>query len=206
MKQGELFFVTEPIDWAKLPVFEINEQIRPCEPVAACGQICRTKDAFHIRLQTKEPQILAREQGPMAMPCLDSCLEFFLRPDESLRYMNFEWNPNGALYLGIGTCPADLLRIVPADWQVQKHLTPQITREGDQWQIQFQIPYHFIKCFFPDFDPVKTTRIRGNFYKCGDELDKPHFLAWNPIRREGKYLFHTPEEFGLLICKGEFEQ
>lgn len=206
MKEGQLFFVKEPIDWTKLPVFEISEQVRPCEPVQATGQICRTSAAFHIRLQATEPQILAREQGPLAMPCKDSCLEFFLRPDESLRYMNFEWNPNGALYLGIGTCPADLLRIAPADWQISKHLNPQITRQGSTWQVEFQIPYTFIKCFFPDFDPVKTTQIRGNFYKCGDDLDKPHFLAWNPILREGKYLFHTPEEFGLFVCKGVFEE
>ena len=203
MKEGDLYLVTEPIAWDSLPVFEISERVRPWETEAvAWAQICRTEEAFHIRLQAREPQILADEEGPLPMPCNDSCLEFFLRPDESLRYMNFEWNPRGALYLGIGTCPADLLRIAPADWQIKKHLCPQCVQDGDHWQVQFQIPYSFIRCFFPDFDPEKTDKIRGNFYKCGDKLEKPHCLAWNPILREGQYLFHTPEEFGILHLKG----
>ena len=29
--------------------------------------------------------------------------------------------------------------------------------------------------------------IRANFYKCGDELQKPHFLSWNPIKIEAGF-------------------
>ncbi|WP_350005689.1 carbohydrate-binding family 9-like protein, partial [Phocaeicola dorei] len=42
--------------------------------------------------------------------------------------------------------------------------------------------------------------VRANFYKCGDELQKPHFLSWSPIKIE-KPDFHRPDFFGLL----EFE-
>lgn len=199
MKEGNIRLCREPICWDTLPVFDIAERVRPQEaPVQARAQICRTENAFHIRLQAEEAQILAREQGPLAMPCNDSCLEFFLRPTESLRYMNFEWNPGGALYLGIGTGPADLLRIVPAEWQIKKLFAPSLDRPENSWQVTFQIPYSFIRGFFPDFAPEKATHIYGNFYKCGDKLDKPHYFAWNPILREGQYLFHTPEEFGKL--------
>lgn len=199
MKEGNICFTQLPVDWQAQPVFEIAERVRPKEaPVRAWAQICRAEDGFYIRLQAEEAQILAREQGPLAMPCNDSCLEFFLRPTESLRYMNFEWNPTGALYLGIGTEPADLLRIVPADWQIKKLFAPEFDRQEGAWQVTFRIPYTFIQGFFPDFDPEKTKHIYGNFYKCGDLLDKPHYFAWNPILREGQYLFHTPAEFGKL--------
>jgi hypothetical protein len=131
------------------------------------------------------------------MPCNDSCLEFFLRPvAQQMRYLNFEWNPGGSLYLGIGSCPADLLRIVPSDAQKERLFAPVIQQKPTGWEISFQIPYTFIRCFFPDFEITPGCTLYGNFYKCGDRLPIPHYLAWNPILREGKYLFHTPAEFG----------
>lgn len=202
MNSAQIPFVRLPVDWSGIQKLPIDQKVRPSQAqVQAWGQICRTEDAFLVRLLAKEPQIRAQEEGPLPMPCNDSCLEFFLRPTPSLRYMNFEWNPKGCLYLGIGTCAEDLMRLAPADWQIKKLFTPQVQQQEDTWQITFQIPYSFITGFFPDFDPENTRKIRGNFYKCGDKLDTPHYLAWNPITREGKYLFHTPEEFGELIVK-----
>lgn len=37
-----------------------------------------------------------------------------------------------------------------------------------------------------------------NFYKCGDDLPKPHYLCWNPIKSETPD-FHLPEFFGNAI-------
>ena len=42
--------------------------------------------------------------------------------------------------------------------------------------------------------------IIANFYKCGDKLQTPHFLSWNPIDLE-KPNFHCPEFFGMLRFK-----
>jgi hypothetical protein len=42
--------------------------------------------------------------------------------------------------------------------------------------------------------------IKANFYKCGDELQTPHFLSWNPIEIDQPD-FHRPDFFGTL----EFE-
>ncbi len=39
--------------------------------------------------------------------------------------------------------------------------------------------------------------LKANFYKCGDELQTPHFLSWNPIEIE-KPDFHRPDFFGTL--------
>ena len=41
-------------------------------------------------------------------------------------------------------------------------------------------------------------RMKGNFYKCGDHLQKPHFLSWNPIHVD-RPDFHRPEFFGELV-------
>ena len=52
--------------------------------------------------------------------------------------------------------------------------------------------------------PIRSSldgqTIKANFYKCGDELQTPHFLSWNPINIE-KPDFHRPDFFGSL----EFE-
>ena len=39
--------------------------------------------------------------------------------------------------------------------------------------------------------------LRANFYKCGDNCDKTHFLSWSPIALE-KPNFHCPDFFGEL--------
>ena len=59
-----------------------------------------------------------------------------------------------------------------------------------------------------DLPPMKISvsytldgkEIKANFYKCGDELQTPHFLSWNPIQIEQPD-FHRPDFFGTL----EFE-
>lgn len=66
------------------------------------------------------------------------------------------------------------------------------------WEVALLIPY---KVFFKHaITRLDGMSIRANFYKCGDELQKPHFLSWNPIKIE-KPDFHRPDFFGLL----EFE-
>ena len=39
-----------------------------------------------------EPHIRMEETDPMSEPCLDSCLEFFVRPTERMDYFNIESN------------------------------------------------------------------------------------------------------------------
>jgi hypothetical protein len=51
--------------------------------------------------------------------------------------------------------------------------------------------------------PIKLeagATLRANFYKCGDELQVPHFLSWNPIGVETPD-FHRPEFFGKLVLE-----
>src|SRR3546814_9695772 len=40
-------------------------------------------------------------------------------------------------------------------------------------------------------------RCTGNFYKCGDDLPEPHYVAWNPIDNPTPN-FHLPQYFGEL--------
>ena len=77
--------------------------------------------------------------------------------------------------------------------------TPFEERIGEcTWEVALVIPYTvFFKHRITSLD---GQTIKANFYKCGDELQTPHFLSWNPINIE-KPDFHRPDFFGSL----EFE-
>ena len=64
---------------------------------------------------------------------------------------------------------------------------------NNYWHITFVIPVTALFCDkFASWDEIVNARC--NFYKCGDNLSKPHFLSWAPIHTE-KPNFHTPQFF-----------
>ena len=66
------------------------------------------------------------------------------------------------------------------------------------WEVALIIPY---KVFFKhQIDSLDGKEIKANFYKCGDELQTPHFLSWNALEIDQPD-FHRPDFFGTL----EFE-
>lgn len=184
-------------DWSKIPVLCIDQSYRQSpEDIHAFAQICYHADAILVHLWAEEPRIRAVEKGTLGMPCEDSCLEFFFRPvSGDPRYFNFEFNPNGCLYLGMGRSIYDLTRLVP------NHGTelfyPEINRLEDGWEIFFQIPCVFIQRFFPNFFIGPKKSIWANCYKCADLTDPPHYYSWNPIESD-EFTFHCPNSFGLM--------
>ena len=201
MKEAKIYPVTTPVDWRAIPALSISSLVDTAETdVTATAQIGYDSRALYLRLTATEAEIRAVETGLLGNPCEDSCLEFFFCPREGdLRYFNFEYNPNACLYLGHASCIETLTRLLPDQDDLDANtFHPEVKRTADGWEITYEIPYTFIRRFFPEFAPVAGKTIRGNFYKCAELTSAPHFLAWNPITREGRCLFHTPEEFGLL--------
>ena len=166
--------------------------------VTAQAQICYDAENFYLRLEAKEPNIrmVNKADDLLAEVCEDSCLEFFIQPTDRVDYFNFEINPNRAIYLGFGPdLPNNIRQIVP---EVQELLDIQTSLTDSGWLVTYKVPFAFVRRFFPDFAPQKGTKVRGNFYKCGDETVKMHFLAWNPVTQE-EPAFHVPKFFGELI-------
>ena len=166
--------------------------------VTAQAQVCYDAENFYLRLEATEPNIrmVNKPEDLLAEVCEDSCLEFFLQPTDRVDYLNFEINPNRAIYMGFGpNLPENIRQIVP---EVQDLLNIQTAFTETGWYVTYQVPFAFLRRFFPDFNPTKGTKVRANFYKCGDETVKMHFLAWNPITQE-EPAFHVPSDFGQLI-------
>ena len=184
-------------DWALVPTLPIDNRYfdTPLE-ITAQAQIAYNEDALWVRLSTVEERIRAIEVGPLGSPCEDSCLEFFFCPMEGdNRYFNIEFNVNGCLYLGFGSYIGDLVRLLPSE---EPLLSPNIHRTASGWEIEYEIPYSFIRRFFPDFTAFSGKHMRANCYKCADFSTPPHYMAWSPIVGE-PFKFHRPECFGEMI-------
>ncbi|MFA5044581.1 MAG: carbohydrate-binding family 9-like protein [Paludibacter sp.] len=162
--------------------------------------IARSKDSIFIKYAVQGSMLRAiysNDQDPVHE---DSCVEFFCKPVDSASYNNFEFNC-------IGTCSASRRKgradeVVPLSTDELQTIErfPSIGRrafnelEGMfEWELTVKIPFTLI-----GIDPQHLPeKILGNFYKCADGTDSPHFVTWSPVTTE-KPDFHTPHFFGEL--------
>ena len=199
MKNYKIIKKADVLDWSQVPEVNIDTHLEtPAVDISASAQLCYDENAIYVRLAAREKNIRAEYTGVLDAPCEDSCLEFFFCPENGDdRYFNIEYNPNCCIYLGLASCLEDLVRLVP---EFGIPFEPKANRTSDGWELTYEIPYTFIKRFFPNFKVESGMTMRGNFYKCGDLTEKEHYLCWNPITGD-KISFHRPCDFGLL----EFE-
>lgn len=194
MKEYAITRVTGQPDWSAIPALNIDEQLwRPRVDIAAFARIGWDDQHLYVHLNAVEAHIRAEHRGPLGMPCEDSCLEFFFSPTMGdPRYFNMEYNPNASLYLGFGDgCNAN--RLLPErDW-----FGAVAARTEDGWQVEYTVPFEFVRIFVPGFSPSPGDVMRANCYKCGDLTVQEHYLAWNPCTSEQPN-FHRPQDFGLM--------
>lgn len=195
MKEYTIIRRPEQLDWSVIPVLEIDTwQLTQPLPISAQAQICYDDQALYVHLSAVEQDIRAEHMGPLGEICEDSCLEFFFSPlAGDLRYFNLECNLNGAMFVGFGTGINNLVRLV----EETPFLAPHPNRTDDGWEVTYEIPFTFIRLFFPNFAPTPGYSMRANCYKCGEFTVKPHYLTWNPVPEEG-FTFHCPEHFGIM--------
>jgi hypothetical protein len=131
----------------------------------------------------------------------DSCVEFFLSPEDDGIYYNLEFNGIGTCLMGSGTGRENSTRVNPEVVSKIRRLSsagqkPVAEQEGKiQWTLTVAIPFEAF--FHHNVKKLKGKSFRANFYKCGDKLKVPHYLTWNPVGTE-KPDYHQPEYFGLL--------
>jgi hypothetical protein len=135
------------------------------------------------------------------MVCEDSCVEFFVSPEDDGIYYNIEFNGIGTCLLGTGTGRENSIRTNPEVISKIRRLTsvgekPVKEIKGEyKWTITIAIPFDIF--FHHKVENLKGKTFRANFYKCGDKLTVPHYVTWNPVGTE-KPDYHQPAYFGLL--------
>ncbi len=151
---------------------------------------------LYLSFRTDEPEIIASRTRMNDEIYRDSCMEFFLRPDENdPNYFNFEINANGALLLGFGRDRESRVRLEedPSQFDIR------VSRfETGGWSLAYRVPLCFLQKYIPTASFHSGNRMQGNFYKCGEDVPHPHFGSWNPIDTPAPD-FHRPEFFGQLI-------
>lgn len=131
----------------------------------------------------------------------DSCVEFFISFEDNLNYYNLEFNCAGAV-LGQYGCNKTRRKFINSRLLEQIHTKTEIKfNEQNQlfdWELTIAIPTEVFE--FHQINDFAGVACRLNFFKCGDDLPIPHYLAWNNIDTV-KPDFHRPEYFGA----GRFE-
>lgn len=172
----------------------------PYRPITLFN-IARSKDSIFIKYSVRGSMLRAIYSNDLEPVNEDSCVEFFCKLPDSDNYMNFEFNC-------IGTCNASKRKSktegvvrYTLDELAQIKRYPSIGRrafnemEGMfEWELTVKIPFTLM-----GIDPNNLPKkLLGNFYKCADGTDSPHYVSWSPIKTE-KPNFHCPEFFGELI-------
>lgn len=180
-------------EWEKASVAEIavNRWTGYAKAPRTTFQMLRSPEGIAVRFHTEETHLRAEVTEQNGEICTDSCVEFFLKPDNhDLNYLNFELNPKGILHLGIG-----------AGRGGRRHLTTDraifdivsVANEGD-WTLKFFIPDSFLLSLFAKISPV----CKANAYKCGDFTDHEHYGMWSEVETVEPD-FHVPDFFGTLV-------
>lgn len=210
MKQYELIKTTEIAltdgsAWEKAHVADISVYpwggtYRPKSE----ARLVYTDDAFYLKLVAIEPRAKMRAEARGISPDVyqDSCLEFFFKPapDKDPRYVNLEFNPAGALYVGLGTGRQDGRLLKEQD--ISAFGIETFSEESEDgnvcWGLCAKIPFSFLEEHRFPINFQSGHRMTGNFYKCGDLTQTPHYGVWSPIDWPQPD-FHRPEFFSKLV-------
>ena len=157
-------------------------------------QIAHNDDFIFLHYAVDEEFVKAQYIRPNENVWEDSCVEFFISFDNKQTYYNFEFNVLGTGLIGYGPATkSERNRLNAEDIEKVDTYTQVLKVDGHKvWNIYLSIP----KSILGESNYVGRT-FHANFYKCGDGLPNPHFIAWNNIDYPTPN-FHLPEFFGEI--------
>ena len=182
------------------PVSKVNWNEYPYCPKVEF-RVAHTEDAILLHFKVTEASVRARYGEDNGSVWTDSCVEFFSIPAGDGIYYNIECNCIGTVLVGVGPqrnnrehAPADVTAQIQR-WSSLGRTPLEERVEEVTWEVALVVPYTVF--FKHQITSLDGKEIKANFYKCGDELQTPHFLSWNPIEIEQPD-FHRPDFFGTL--------
>lgn len=179
----------------------VNWKDYPYQP-AVRFRAAHVGEAILLQYEVTEKSVRAVAAEDNGHVWEDACAEFFIQMpgDAPENYYNLECNCGGTLLIGYGKRgdrvhgEEKALKSVGRWSSLGK--APFEEKMGEiTWQLALVVPAEaFFAHQLKGFDGMTA---RGNFYKCGDCLQTPHFLSWAPIDMP-KPCFHCPDFFGTL--------
>lgn len=157
-------------------------------------QMAYDKEHIFLHYDVKEEFVKASYIRPNENVWEDSCVEFFLSLDGKGTYYNFEFNALGTGLIGYGSAvKSERTRLSAAQIElVDTYIQVKNIKGNKEWESYLVIPTSLF-----DEISLEGQTYHANFYKCGDGLPQPHFLAWSTIDLP-KPNFHQPQFFGEI--------
>ncbi len=189
--------------WRKWTGIEEREANDPYAPETEL-KLLYDDNFIYGMFQVKDQYVRAVscEYGQQA--CVDSCVEFFLRPANNKRYFNFEFTAGGFLLLyhvenlrkkKFTAATEDDCNCVLRKSSLPARIEPEIT-DPVTWTFGFAIPLSLFEKYGENINTSLSGQTwTGNVFKCGDETSHPHWFTWQKLP---KLDFHLPEYFGEI--------
>lgn len=186
------------------PIDQVNWQDYPYRPRVEF-RMAHTGGSILLHFRVTEASVRAVAAEDNGRVWEDACVEFFVQTDERQPlYYNIECNCAGTLLIGHGVRGQRTHGSREVMESVRRWASlgqsPFEERKGEcSWELVEVIP---VSALFADrVDSLDGKVWKANFYKCGDLLQTPHFLSWNPIDLPGP-CFHCPDFFGQITFEG----
>ena len=184
------------LDTPSYPLSCVNWKEYPYAPQVSF-HVAHTDKALVVLFNVKEDHVRAVSLEANGPVWEDSCVEIFLSVPGSEGYFNFETNCIGTSLAAYRRSKNDADMFGP-DQMEQLGTVASLPHElidrkedGQQWSMLKIIPFSLLGLL------EKPAMLKGNFYKCGDCCEQPHFLSWAPIDLPQPN-FHCPDFFGEI--------
>lgn len=170
----------------------------PYKPVVVFD-IARGKEDLYIHYFVRGLSVRALADRDGIFVHEDSCVEFFMRKADEMNYINFEFNCIGTCYACRHLSREESTSLTAGEFRsIRRYTTLQSEAFAEKrglyaWELVVAIPFRVM-----GLDPENLPeKIRGNFYKCADKTENPHYATWSPIDLPTPN-YHCPEFFGEI--------
>ena len=180
----------------KLPATKVdcvNWEEFPYKPTVTV-RLGYSSSALAILFEVEENHVRAVTMEDCGPVWEDSCCEFFVAAPAGDGYFNFEMNCAGTLLAAKRQSQTEYEFLSESQMSEIQRLTSlphapiDSVGDGQKYWIAEVIPFSIL-----GLDEAPKS-IMANFYKCGDNCQKPHFLSMAPISTPSP-CFHCPKFF-----------
>jgi hypothetical protein len=170
----------------------------PYKPVVVFD-IARGKETLYIHYFVRGLSLKALSDKDGNYVHEDSCVEFFMRKADRMNYINFEFNCIGTCYAAHHETREKSVPFTADEYlSIRRYTTVQSEAFAEKkgiytWELTVAIPFTLM-----GLEPGKFPEmIRGNFYKCADGTEYPHYTTWSSINLPAPN-YHCPDFFGEI--------
>ena len=185
----------------RVKAFEINNLLWGTKEIPKTrGWLGATEDVILLIMRCEEVEPIRTFYNINDEVYMDSAMEAFIQivpqgmDRVGIPYVNFEFNANGALLVGVGIGRnKDRIRLSP---EVIRTIDISVKEEDSFWEVELKIPLKLFMTAYQNEELSIRDEFYGNFYKIvgGNEA---HFASCFRIESD-EVNFHVPQYFRKL--------